>query len=135
MWYRASRRVEMRERSTRSESAAAADGSSATIERTTTAEAGRRRGRLVHLLAVAGPRELFYRTALGTGLRRLELGRLTWGDLVLDEHRPHVALRTEATKSRRADIIPLSPALADRLRSARPAVFRPTDPVFVTIPA
>ena len=76
----------------------------------------------VRLLAVAGPRELIYRLALGTGLRKREIRRLQWRDLQIeDSDRPCIALRPEATKSKRADTLPLSSDLAARLRAARPA--------------
>ncbi|MBP7746967.1 MAG: tyrosine-type recombinase/integrase [Phycisphaerae bacterium] len=89
---------------------------------------------VLRLLAVAGPRELLYRVALGTGLRLGELGKLQWQDVRLDDDRPRLELRPEATKSRRADTIPLPPGLALRLRESRPAGVDPGAPVFVTIP-
>jgi hypothetical protein len=82
-------------------------------------------------LAIAGPRELLYRLALGTGLRRLELKRLQWRDVDLsNEARPCLRLRVEATKSKRADVLPLTASLAARLRAARPADVAPTELVF-----
>ena len=87
------------------------------------------------LLLVAGPRELVYRVALGTGLRRRELQRLQWRDVAIDGGmRPCLKLRAEATKSKRADVLPLSPQLAERLKTARPADAAPTDSVFRSVP-
>lgn len=87
------------------------------------------------LLAIAGRRELVYRLALGTGLRLRELRRLQWRDVVVDEvDRPCLSLRAEATKSKRADMVPLPAHLVNRLRAARPDGFSPTDRVFKTVP-
>ncbi len=87
------------------------------------------------LLRVAGPRELLYRVALGTGLRLGELAALQWRDVRVDNTiRPRLELRPEATKGRRADVLPLSAALAARLKEARPDDGAPTDRVFRTVP-
>ncbi len=88
----------------------------------------------VKLLAVAGSRELVYRAALGTGLRRLELKNLQWRDVQLDNGRPCIALRPEATKAKRGDVLPLHRDLADRLRAARPDGVAALDPVFRRVP-
>ncbi|MFO0839905.1 MAG: tyrosine-type recombinase/integrase [Phycisphaerae bacterium] len=86
------------------------------------------------LLKVAGPRELVYRVALGTGLRLRELRRLQWRDVRIDTTtRPRLELRAEATKSRRADTLPLSLDLAARLRAARPVNVAPAATVFRTV--
>ncbi len=83
------------------------------------------------LLAVAGPRELVYRVALGSGLRRRELKLLQWRDVAIDdEARPCLRLRAEATKSKRADVIPIALELAGRLRVVRPENYSQTEPVF-----
>lgn len=90
---------------------------------------------VTRLLAVAGPRELVYRVALGTGLRLSELRRLQWGDVRIDDtFKPRMDLRPEATKSKRADSVPFTPSLVARLRKARPDDYSPTDPVFRTVP-
>lgn len=86
------------------------------------------------LLRVAGPRELLYRLALGTGLRRRELQRLQWRAVDRDGPRPCLRLRPEATKSKRADVLPLGTRLARRLRAARPVNVAPTAPVFRSVP-
>lgn len=83
------------------------------------------------LLALAGPRELVYRLALGSGLRRREMKLLQWRDVAIDdEARPCLRLRAEATKAKRADVIPISMELAGRLRAARPTNYSPTELVF-----
>jgi integrase len=80
----------------------------------------------------ARKRDLPYRVALGTGLRLRELRELQWGDVRIDgPGKPHLQLRPEATKSKRADVLPLSADLVARLRKARPQGVRPTDSVFV----
>ncbi len=87
------------------------------------------------LLRVAGPRELVYRVALGTGLRKREIRELQWRDLNIDNPtRPCVKLRAEATKAKRADTLPLSADLAARLREARPMGHTPTGRVFRSVP-
>lgn len=88
---------------------------------------------VARLLAASGSRELLYRVALGTGLRRGELARLEWRDVRTDAERPHLALRAEATKSRREDSVPLHADLAARLAAAKGDA-APTDRVFATVP-
>jgi integrase len=89
------------------------------------------------LLSASGDRELLYRVALASGLRRRELKLLEWRDVRIDgEHlaRPYLGLRPEATKSKRADEVPLSDYIAKQLRAARPALLLPTTPVFKRVP-
>ncbi|TWT40948.1 Tyrosine recombinase XerC [Phycisphaerae bacterium RAS1] len=86
------------------------------------------------LLAAAGPRALWYETAMLTGLRCGEMARLEWRDVDLVASRPGLTLRAEATKARRADIIPLKASLATKLRELRPANTKPTDRVFPRTP-
>ncbi len=84
----------------------------------------------------ARKRDLPYRVALGTGLRLRELRELQWGDVRIDgPGKPHLQLRPEATKSKRADVLPLSADLVARLRKARPEGVCPTDPVFADPPS
>ncbi len=84
------------------------------------------------LLAVAGAQELLLRVAFGSGLRYKELKALEWRDVHTDG-RPCLQLRAEATKARRADLLPLTPDLAARLVDARPAEAMPTDNVFTDL--
>ena len=53
------------------------------------------------LLSVAGPRAMWYETALLTGLRVNEIRTLEWRDLILDGERPAFILRAEVTKGGR----------------------------------
>jgi integrase len=72
------------------------------------------------LFDIAKPqRRFFYRLMAFTGLRRQEAKRLCWGDIHLEEN-PGLFLRSEATKARRADWLPILTALATELRAARP---------------
>lgn len=88
---------------------------------------------VLRLFAVAGARVALYRFALSTGLRRRELGLLEWRDVRMDDsdsERPYLALRPEATKSKRADEVPLSGTAVRLLRGLRPVFFLPTKKVF-----
>jgi integrase len=89
---------------------------------------------LSSLLAVAGDRASVYRVAALTGLRKDEMRQLQWRDVHLDHDKPHLRLRSEATKSRRADRIPLHPAAVAELQARRPANCGPLDPVFPAMP-
>ena len=93
------------------------------------------RDQLMALLASAPKRRLVYLTAMKTGLRRKELRKLEWGDLVLDAELPHLRLRVAGTKARRGDLIPLDQELAELLRAARPAGVRDSDRVFAAVPS
>ena len=83
------------------------------------------------LLAVCGPRRLFYTVQCWSGLRVAEVAALQWGDFRLDGDRPSIRLRARATKSKRADELPLHSALATMLRESKPPFARSTDKVFV----
>ncbi len=86
------------------------------------------------LLAAAGPRALWYETAMLTGLRVGEMKALHWGDVHVDGERPVILLRASTTKAKRGDSIPLQPALADKLRNAKPPFAGSSDRVFKTTP-
>ena len=91
----------------------------------------------IKLLSVAGQRELVYRVGLATGLRHRELRLLEWRDVRIDgddSARPYLALRPEATKSQRADEVPLSNYITERLRDAKPPFALPTTRVFKRVP-
>lgn len=70
------------------------------------------------LLAASEVRRPIYLLALHTGLRLGELRSLRWEDI--DPIRPLVRLRAEATKAKRADVLPITPtaqAILDELRA------------------
>ncbi len=86
------------------------------------------------LLAVSGPRQLWYMTALFTGLRVSEQLALRWQDMVLDGDRPAVFPQAMTQKARRDDFVPLRPDLAAALQASKPAFARPADRVFKNAP-
>lgn len=79
-------------------------------------------------------RRLVYLLAIWTGLRRGEIRQLAWGDLELDSMPARIRLRAHTTKSKRADLLPIHPQLADALRAWRPANAGPLDFVVSTVP-
>lgn len=81
------------------------------------------------LVATPAPRGLIYLVALRTGLRHIELGKLTWPDVWLDASPPCIHLPGEAAKNRRSATLPLTDEVADCLRALRPAG-HPTGKVF-----
>lgn len=62
-------------------------------------------------------RRMVYLIAVWTGLRRKEIRQLRWSDINLDVLPAHIKLRAAATKSKRADILPVHPQLAAELRA------------------
>lgn len=91
-------------------------------------------GQLARLLAAVDPEfRPVYRFMLATGLRRDEARQLLWGDLALNSPTPFIRLRAAATKARRADSLPLHPAIAAELREARGDA-ADGDPVFSRLP-
>lgn len=91
-------------------------------------------GELERLKDASKGRWSIYLTAALTGLRRSELKRLQWGDVRLNDARPHIQLRACATKARRADVVPINAELAEALAAIRPAGCAADTPVFRTIP-
>ena len=88
------------------------------------------------LQAVDGqPRGDVYRLALLTGLRRSEIARLQWGDVVLDGAEPHLRLRAETTKAKREDEVPLHEEIVLLLRRLRSGASGGNGPVFPEIPS
>lgn len=67
------------------------------------------------LAAAPSYRRIVYLVAMTTGLRRKELRRLEWRDVGTR----HLALRDAATKSRRADVLPLREDVAAELEAMR----------------
>ena len=101
-------------------------------------EAWRRRAlaedEVQRILAASGEWLLVYLTALLTGLRRGELAKLRWEDLLLETGQSFVTVRATVSKNRRADRIPLHPQLARALKAARPADYLACDQVFPKMP-
>ena len=83
------------------------------------------------LLSTSGPRRLVYLAMLYTGMRRGEVKKLRWCDIVnLETARPYVLLRIETTKGKKSRPIPLHPVLASALlevveRESNDLVFAP----------
>ncbi len=74
---------------------------------------------LFRLVQSSGKRSLAYLVAGCTGLRRNEMKQLLWSDVRLDVPRPYIDVRAATTKSKKAAIIPLVPALAEALQSEK----------------
>ncbi len=85
---------------------------------------------LSRLYAAAPRRRFFYRLLALTGLRHKEASRLIWADVRLDGDNPGLFLRPEATKSRRADWLPILKDLVPEFRAARPVFAKPETRVF-----
>ena len=85
---------------------------------------------LDRLFAVAEEqgRKAWYMAALWAGLRRSELGKITWGDVDFQAQTIEVA----KGKAKRVDVIPLHPELAAELLRIRPDSPAPTDRIFPT---
>jgi len=90
---------------------------------------------IASLLAVASnAHRIVYRFILSTGLRRQEAEDLRWGDVRLNSPKPFLKLRASATKSRRADELPLRSDMAEELRKVQGEV-SDNDRVFPSIPS
>ncbi len=90
---------------------------------------------LAHARHLGLQRRTIYLLVLWTGLRRGELEKLQWGDLTLDSERPAIQLRASATKSRRADRLPVHAELKAALVRWREAVGKPAkDPKACVFP-
>lgn len=88
---------------------------------------------LTQLLTVAPEnRRVVYLAAACTGLRRKELKRLRWGDVVFDG--AIIRVRAATTKNRRDAVLPMCPELVAALAEHRPAHAAPFTPVFRTLP-
>jgi integrase len=82
------------------------------------------------LIAGAGERDLYYLAAVHTGLRRVELESLKWGDLDLNDVRPCIRVRAATTKNHKSAVIPLHPQLVTAFRSIAPSPMDGGDLVF-----
>ncbi len=83
------------------------------------------------LLALApAHRATVYLVAIYTGLRRHELGLLTWGDFDLDGAAPSVRVAGSISKNARTTTLPLRPEVVQALRAYRPDNAQPFEWVF-----
>jgi integrase len=82
------------------------------------------------LVVVSGERGVVYLTAAFTGLRRGELGQLTWSDVHLDAAKPFINVRAAISKNHKQCSLPLTPAVVERLQQHRSADAVPSDRVF-----
>lgn len=73
-----------------------------------------------------------YRIAVFTGLRKGELGKLTWADIEWDTST--VRIRANVGKSRRDDEIPLHPEAAAAFKRVHPSFAQPSALVFPVLP-
>jgi len=87
---------------------------------------------IARLLVVAGPRRTFYLVAAWTGLRRGELGRITWGDV--DFETKTLRVRVGVGKVPREDIISLHSQAVEALAEAKPSAPKVSDRVFPALP-
>ena len=90
---------------------------------------------LVRARKIGQDRWMAYLLAVWSGLRRQELQKLQWGDLHIDALVPHIQLRSETTKAKRADVIPLHFQLVNALKAHRSADAKATDRVLATVPS
>lgn len=67
-------------------------------------------------LRVGLEHKLIYATLLYTGLRRNELASITFGQVFLDDKIPHIFLKANNAKSRKADKLPIHPELLRQLK-------------------
>ncbi|PTX92334.1 site-specific integrase [Opitutus sp. ER46] len=87
---------------------------------------------LERLFAVATPDiRTLYMAAAFTGLRIGELQKVVWADIHFDHERPYIAVRASTTKNRKAAILPMHPALVEKLQAVRPDNPLPETKVFL----
>lgn len=75
------------------------------------------------------PYALAVMIAAFTGLRRNEVSQLIWGDVDLDSPEPAIVVRGSTAKNGKSKRIPLTAELEQWLQDARPADWKPTQPV------
>jgi len=85
---------------------------------------------LQRLIAAAGRRGIVYLVAASTGIRRGELHRLEWRDVVLEMPQPFIFVRRSIAKNHTTTKQPLPDYVARELENFRPADFRPNQRVF-----
>ena len=81
--------------------------------------------------AAPSERQIVYKAAFHTGIRREELFSLEWRDLLLTHNPPVALLRAETTKNSRAEHVCLHPELVAALTAYKPSDSKPADKVFV----
>jgi len=87
---------------------------------------------LQRLIAAAGRRGIVYLVAASTGIRRGELHRLEWRDVVLEMPQPFIFVRRSIAKNHTTTKQPLPDYVARELENFRPADFRQTNESSVT---
>ncbi len=91
---------------------------------------------LQKLFSVSGERAIIYIVAAFTGLRRGELEKLQWKDVLLDGDKPCIHARATTTKNGQQASLPLHPIAAEALRAEKQP--KPhtsgTTPVFRRLP-
>lgn len=76
-----------------------------------------REGGRMRIRMTSRDRRMLYATALGTGLRKRELGHLVPGDFRLDQSPPCVVCSAKYTKNHREAVQPLASGLTEELRA------------------
>lgn len=85
------------------------------------------------LKAAPEDRRRYYLCAYYTGLRRSELDALQWGDVRMDDDKPHIVARAATTKNRQEAKLWIRPELQEILNAMRPAAAEADQPVFVAV--
>lgn len=80
-------------------------------------------------------RRMAYLVAIWTGLRRNELAKLKWRDVLLDLAAPHIQLPKGITKAKRDDMVVLHSQAIEELRNFRPIDPQPHDQVLPQVPS
>ncbi|MBC7979762.1 MAG: tyrosine-type recombinase/integrase [Armatimonadetes bacterium] len=87
------------------------------------------------LLFVSEERSLLYSVAVCSGLRKKELKLLAWGDVVTSGNGDtRLRLRSNTTKNRKAESVPVPRWCAEELLKSRPAAAVETTKVFPVLP-
>lgn len=82
------------------------------------------------LLAVSGKRRIVYLFAMYTGLRREEMKRLRWDDIIFEEGKNYLAVRASTTKNGKSVQIPLTDQLEQALLAIKKRLKRRKETVF-----
>ena len=87
-------------------------------------------GQLRRLISVSGERAIVYMVAVCTGIRRGELEKLEWSDVLLDSMQPCIAVRSSIAKNKKHAMQPLPLYVAEEMRKIRPSDVSPNTLVF-----